>query len=314
VKNLLATVLIGQARLEQIRKKNKLNRLLCFGSEFLINSLCGPFFKAGMIHASESWQQLGFEDTVVNISFDSDLQKDYDALPSVLKVLQTHRIRASFATIGKWIEIYPDIHKQLLDEGHEIVNHTYTHPNNRHFNPGKKMIQLSDQEKKEEIYRCHEVCEKLLNYTLKGYRAPHLDSCHDRRIYPILRELGYTYSSSDMAFRFDSLGAPCSIEGIWEFPLSPASPLSSGVWHLYTCLSTSVVARERLFSEKEYLKNYTHIITAAKPGYFNFYFDPMDVVRMPTFSECLTYLSEMGVEAISYGDLVESLKKNMRIS
>ncbi len=191
MRQILTYILKLNYYLELKRKQNKLNRLFSYGSEFLIDVFKNPFFKAGMEYAFHRWRELGFNYSVATLSFDCDLKEDYDALPLVLTMLRKLDIKASFAIIGKWIEVYPDIHRRIIAEGHEIINHTYTHPNNEHFSPDKYMVNLSLQEKKEEIARCHEVCEKILKYSPVGYRAPHLGSSHGMEIYPVLKDSSF---------------------------------------------------------------------------------------------------------------------------
>jgi len=45
----------------------------------------------------------------------------------ILELLKQHNIHATFFMLGDQIEEYPAIARQVLDEGHEIGNHTYTH-------------------------------------------------------------------------------------------------------------------------------------------------------------------------------------------
>ena len=45
----------------------------------------------------------------------------------ILEVLRGHNAKATFFCIGKNIEKFPEIVKQLLSEGHAIGNHSYSH-------------------------------------------------------------------------------------------------------------------------------------------------------------------------------------------
>ncbi len=45
----------------------------------------------------------------------------------VLDVLKKHHVKALFFVIGKQVEVYPEILKQLITQGHQIGNHAYNH-------------------------------------------------------------------------------------------------------------------------------------------------------------------------------------------
>jgi peptidoglycan/xylan/chitin deacetylase (PgdA/CDA1 family) len=47
--------------------------------------------------------------------------------PEVLDVLDAHQARATFFQIGKHVERLPEITKLVLQRGHEIGNHSYSH-------------------------------------------------------------------------------------------------------------------------------------------------------------------------------------------
>ena len=49
--------------------------------------------------------------------------------PRLLDMLKQRGIKATFFTIGRSVDLYPAIAKRIIDEGHEIGNHTYTHGN-----------------------------------------------------------------------------------------------------------------------------------------------------------------------------------------
>lgn len=49
--------------------------------------------------------------------------------PFVLKLLKQYNALGTFFCIGKNVVAYPDIYKQILDEGHAVGNHTYNHLN-----------------------------------------------------------------------------------------------------------------------------------------------------------------------------------------
>ncbi len=63
----------------------------------------------------------------VAITFDDG--PDPKWTPKILDILKRNKIKAAFFLVGKQAEQYPDLVNRILAEGHEIGNHTYTHPN-----------------------------------------------------------------------------------------------------------------------------------------------------------------------------------------
>ena len=49
--------------------------------------------------------------------------------PQILDVLKREQVPATFFIIGKNGQAYPDLVRRIVNEGHEIGNHTFTHPN-----------------------------------------------------------------------------------------------------------------------------------------------------------------------------------------
>ena len=62
---------------------------------------------------------------VVYLSFDDGPHPR--VTPWVLDMLRAHNAKASFFCIGSNVEKYPDIYSRIIDEGHAVGNHTYTH-------------------------------------------------------------------------------------------------------------------------------------------------------------------------------------------
>ena len=49
--------------------------------------------------------------------------------PKILDILKAANVKAAFFLIGRNAERYPGLVRQIVEEGHEIGNHTYYHPN-----------------------------------------------------------------------------------------------------------------------------------------------------------------------------------------
>lgn len=48
--------------------------------------------------------------------------------PKLLDILRQQGVRATFYVVGKNVEMYPDIARRIVAEGHEIANHSWSHP------------------------------------------------------------------------------------------------------------------------------------------------------------------------------------------
>src|SRR5690606_35805009 len=72
------------------------------------------------------------------ITFDDGPHPEFT--PKVLNLLKKYDAKATFFCIGKHIELYPDIFKSIVEAGHTIGNHTYSHANDFGFFSVEKVI------------------------------------------------------------------------------------------------------------------------------------------------------------------------------
>lgn len=96
----------------------------------------------------------------IAITFDDGPHPEFT--PQVLEVLKVHNAKATFFCIGKNIEAYPNIFKQIIDEGHAVANHTYSHNNMFGFFSTQKVIS--------ELEQTNNTVDKLTSLTLQLYR------------------------------------------------------------------------------------------------------------------------------------------------
>jgi peptidoglycan/xylan/chitin deacetylase (PgdA/CDA1 family) len=62
------------------------------------------------------------------IALTYDAGSGADGAAAILDTLKMHQVTATFFLTGKWVETYPSLAKRIAAEGHEIANHTYSHP------------------------------------------------------------------------------------------------------------------------------------------------------------------------------------------
>jgi peptidoglycan-N-acetylglucosamine deacetylase len=49
--------------------------------------------------------------------------------PQILQLLQQYRVTASFSMVGIQVNAYPQVAREVVDAGHRVANHTWTHAN-----------------------------------------------------------------------------------------------------------------------------------------------------------------------------------------
>ena len=52
---------------------------------------------------------------------------DPDETPGILRVLEKHRVKATFFAIGKRVRRWPNLAREIVRSGHSLQNHTYHH-------------------------------------------------------------------------------------------------------------------------------------------------------------------------------------------
>ncbi len=84
--------------------------------------------------------------------------------PQVLKILKKHNVQALFFVIGKKVESNPKLLSQIIEDGHLIGNHTYSHNNFLSLLPKKVILS--------EIEKGNEIIQKVLGETTTFFRPP----------------------------------------------------------------------------------------------------------------------------------------------
>jgi cellulose synthase/poly-beta-1,6-N-acetylglucosamine synthase-like glycosyltransferase/peptidoglycan/xylan/chitin deacetylase (PgdA/CDA1 family)/spore germination protein YaaH len=73
-------------------------------------------------------QRFGADDsTKLALTFDDGPDPRYTA--AILDTLRSRGVKATFFVVGRQADEYPALMRRIIREGHEIGNHTYTHPN-----------------------------------------------------------------------------------------------------------------------------------------------------------------------------------------
>jgi peptidoglycan-N-acetylglucosamine deacetylase len=81
----------------------------------------------------------------------------------LLEVLARHNAKATFFLIGKYVRQRPEIARAILAVGHEIGNHTESHPN---------LILVPSARLRQELSDCNKALEDALGKKIPLFRPP----------------------------------------------------------------------------------------------------------------------------------------------
>lgn len=72
-------------------------------------------------------ETMGLSDYEILLTFDDGPNPHPGTTDALLEVLKKYRIRAVFCLVGKEMEKHPHLAQRIHEEGHFIVNHSYSH-------------------------------------------------------------------------------------------------------------------------------------------------------------------------------------------
>lgn len=87
-----------------------------------------------------------------------------DDIDTILDTLSKYKVKVTFFMVGEWVDKYPEAVKKIAEAGHEIGNHSDTHP---HVN------KMSIEQNIEQIKKCADKIEKITGKRSTLYRGPY---------------------------------------------------------------------------------------------------------------------------------------------
>lgn len=100
----------------------------------------------------------------IAISFDAAWGND--DTQTLIDTLKEYDVPATFFVVGSWVDKYPESVKALADAGHQIQNHSNTHPH---------MPQLSKEQMIDELQSCNKKIEAITGVCPTLHRPPYGD-------------------------------------------------------------------------------------------------------------------------------------------
>lgn len=99
---------------------------------------------------------------VIAITFDDG--PNPDTTPRLLDMLKERNIKATFFMVGRCVVTYPQIVKRIADEGHEVANHSWSHP---------LLTSLGTTSVESQLRRTHDAIVKACGKAPTHYRPPY---------------------------------------------------------------------------------------------------------------------------------------------
>jgi len=136
---------------------------------------------------------------------------------STLELLKNTGNKATFFVLGTVAEHYPDVVKEILNQGHEVATHGYSH---------QLVYNMTPATFEDDLKISFDHLEKAGCSEILGYRAPYW-SITKKSLWAleVLKKLGLKYDSSIFPIKRGLYGIPNArtypneiIDDLWEFP------------------------------------------------------------------------------------------------
>ena len=114
------------------------------------------------------------------IAITVDAAWEDDKTQFILDTFDKYSVKATFFLCGFWAEKYPEEVKMMVERGHEVGNHTATHPH---------MNKLNAEQMKKETMDYDDKIEALTGVRSRVFRAPYGE--YNDLVITTMRSLGY---------------------------------------------------------------------------------------------------------------------------
>lgn len=107
--------------------------------------------------------------------------------PKLMDWLKANNVPATFFVQGSMVKAFPDLTKRIANDGFELANHTFSHPDLRKQTPEKITNELQDT---------HDLVKELTSIDMRLMRPPY--GAHNAKVNQICEKLGYKIINWDV--------------------------------------------------------------------------------------------------------------------
>ncbi len=107
-------------------------------------------------------ERRGYREKTIALTFDDGPTEEYTN--KILDILKRYDIHATFFMVGQQLQANPAIVRRVYAEGHDIGNHTYTHPN---------MSSVGEQRRLLELNTTQRALQSIIGHSTTLFRVPY---------------------------------------------------------------------------------------------------------------------------------------------
>jgi peptidoglycan/xylan/chitin deacetylase (PgdA/CDA1 family) len=144
-------------------------------------------------YAADVWTVRRFDtnEPVMALTFDAGSDVGYAS--QILDTLRAKGVKATFGMTGVWAQAHPDLVRRMVNEGHQLINHSWDHPS---------FPSINSQQRADQLARTEAAVQAAAGVTTKPYFRPPFGEYDDAT----LRDLAANGYTINVMWTTDTLG------------------------------------------------------------------------------------------------------------
>lgn len=188
------------------------------------------------VDVEDYFQVSAFEPYVSRDEWDKRECRVESNVDRILELFNRHGVKSTFFTLGWVAERYPGLVRRMVEEGHEVASHGWSHV---------RVTQQDEAAFREDVVRTKALLEDVTGREVIGYRAASYSiGAQNLWALDVLKATGHKYSSSIYPIKHDLYGMPEAPrfafqpfdDDFYEFPVTTVNvggknlPCGGGGW------------------------------------------------------------------------------------
>ncbi|HET7035088.1 MAG TPA: polysaccharide deacetylase family protein [Thermomicrobiaceae bacterium] len=181
-------------------------------------ALPAPTAAAAEPAAARTVTRIPTSEKVIALTFDAGSDRGYAS--RILDTLADTGVKASFGMTGIWAQQNPDLVKRMVADGHQLINHSWDHPD---------FTQISSAQRADQLQRTRQFIQQLTGYEVRPFFRPPFGAYNDQVLIDLQAD-GYSYN---VMWTVDTLGwQGASVAAITSRTLNAAAPGAIVLMHV----------------------------------------------------------------------------------